>query len=355
MSHIRGNWSELHEDLLIIIAKKLITIEDFIRFGAVCRAWRSATLDKHQFPLFSKALFPWLMLAENVDEDYRAVFSPLENNICTIKLPEARGCQCWGSPFGWLVTHSLHQGLELHLLNPFSRSRIRLPSKVDFNVWNHKNPLQSMHKAMIISITEYDNAKKVMYLVFAIIGDTNNLVMARDGLDTWITIQNTKSIAIPNIQDVIQFNGVFYTVDRYAWVDEFGKLDLVPVAKRRACPPNTNQGHSNLQKYLVEFDHELHMTVRKWSRDTYKTISIQVYKFDRRGWKKLETLGDNVVFVGRNTSFALKASEHPGCKPDCIYFTTDKEMGIFYMETGNSDYLFQGLSSPSVWIMPRIK
>ncbi|KAF5197619.1 hypothetical protein FRX31_012796, partial [Thalictrum thalictroides] len=96
------NWSELPEELLRIIAKKIVFVHDFIRFGAVCHPWRSVTLaiDKHE--LFLKS-FPWLMLPaddEEEDDNNRRFFIPFENRICSINLPEARGCHCWGSPYG---------------------------------------------------------------------------------------------------------------------------------------------------------------------------------------------------------------------------------------------------------------
>lgn len=40
-------------------------------------------------------------------------------------------------------------------------------------------------------------------------------------------------------------------------------------------------------------------------------------------WVELDSLGDDMLFLGLNCSMAFSAASYPGCKGNCIYFTDD--------------------------------
>lgn len=87
-------------------------------------------------------------------------------------------------------------------------------------------------------------------------------------------------------------------------------------------------------------------------------------------WIEVKSLGDRALFLGRNPSVSLSASEFEGLfKPNCIYFTDDNEeqyytepgggggldMGIFNMENSTIEPHFTGESrspiSPPFWCL----
>ncbi|CAK9181416.1 unnamed protein product, partial [Ilex paraguariensis] len=78
-------------------------------------------------PKLRVSQIPWLTIPFDDDNEmYCNVYSLLEKKVCTFELPEARGnCYC-GSSNGWLV--KFEDGLELHLLNPFTMVEISLPT-----------------------------------------------------------------------------------------------------------------------------------------------------------------------------------------------------------------------------------
>ena len=62
-----------------------------------------------------------------------------------------------------------------------------------------------------------------------------------------------------------------------------------------------------------------------------KTDTIQVHKVDLTSEKLLvevDTLGGNVLFIGRSQSLCLCAKEYPQLKPNHAYFTDDEYLSV---------------------------
>lgn len=57
----------------------------------------------------------------------------------------------------------------------------------------------------------------------------------------------------------------------------------------------------------------------------FHTIFFRVYEVDLAAGKLTETkqIGDMALFLGANASLSVQASQFPGVKPNCIYFTDD--------------------------------
>ncbi|PIA29893.1 hypothetical protein AQUCO_05800165v1 [Aquilegia coerulea] len=349
MSMLLPNWSELPEELLLIIAEKLSLYQDFLRFGAVCHPWKSVTLNHKRHIQFLKS-FPWLLLTAGEEEDQRYFFIPSENRVCRLNLPEAHGCHCWGSPYGWLVTLGFDQ--QFHLLNPLTRKRLPLPPLSTFKNRN------------------FTASKPGINRMFC------DLAFARPGDTTWTVVEQSFLQT-----DIINFNGKIYTVQHG---DELMVCDDPngphPTLIRFAALPDVVVGTERF--YLVELGGELHLVVGTSDRTQtkvppnefhhyYKTSYFDVFKLDLSTlkWDELETLGDYPLFVGSNTTFALNASDYPDlCNPGCIYFTddcvetygklVDDDMGIYNLESDTFELLYKGddiLSrfSPPVWITPK--
>ncbi|PON31658.1 hypothetical protein PanWU01x14_368110 [Parasponia andersonii] len=102
--------------------------------------------------------------------------------------------------------------------------------------------------------------------------------------------------------------------------------------------------------YLVESIGGDLLKVKRWQNyDNYRvTRSFTVFKLglaDVPRWLKVDSLGDEALFLGDNSSIYVLASNFGGCQKNCIYFTDDKtesslhnhgpwDLGIFNLETG---------------------
>ncbi|KAJ8629745.1 hypothetical protein MRB53_023068 [Persea americana] len=147
-----ADWLDLPQDLLERISGLFIISDprispDFIRMRSVCKSWRSIL--KYGMP----RELPWLMMlpnnnssknnkAEEEEEEEeeekgnpppdggaRLFYSPSNQKIHTISLPEIRGKRCCGSfQNGWLMI--VDDKLDIFIFHPWSKKKNRPPSPV---------------------------------------------------------------------------------------------------------------------------------------------------------------------------------------------------------------------------------
>ncbi|KAJ4779603.1 F-box protein (DUF295) [Rhynchospora pubera] len=122
------DWANLPPEMVELISRKVKYIVDFIRFRAVCSTWRSVSCPKgHHLP----PQRPWLMLPYDWDlykknGGTRFFYDVWESKMREFHLPKTMGMTCCASYRGWLLLVS-YKGREVCLLNPLTRSRIKLP------------------------------------------------------------------------------------------------------------------------------------------------------------------------------------------------------------------------------------
>ncbi|PIA63539.1 hypothetical protein AQUCO_00201110v1 [Aquilegia coerulea] len=139
----------------------------------------------------------------------------------------------------------------------------------------------------------------------------------------------------------------------------------------------TESGARLVNNYLVESCGELLMVYR--FRNSFRgensirrnTMKFLVFKLDRTGdirrWVEVKSIGDQMIFLGRNSSICLSARGIPGIRGNCIYFTDDypryfwigyrdphycSDNGIFYLEDGHIESVFVADDSHSFNIQP---
>ncbi|KAF5205418.1 ascorbic acid mannose pathway regulator [Thalictrum thalictroides] len=411
----RRNWSQLPQELQELIIRKLSTFEDYLSFVGVCQSWRSNLVSRHHYTFFQKTL-PWLMLPEPqveddgityeeddlvIDEDdhneTRSFFSLSRNKVYHFDLPQAVGCHCWGSPYGWLVTCS--DG-NMSILNPLSNVCVALPPLSSLRNYSSSHSVRKV----VLAISPASNTSSATPLVnqfvaLVMFSGDKKLAFARPGDRAWTTVNSSSAL----YEDTVHINDQFYAIDVEGVVCRFD-ISTTPnqVSLHFACLPGEIDMEEGCRFYLVEMLGELHMVARFFylqgryleyyhleharpfeEHHHAQTSSFQVFKLDlcTKEWKEVHTLGDYAFFLGNNTSFSLRVSEYPGCQSDAIYFTDDYkwestlhmegqhgkegmesiglDMGVFDLKTKRVKPFYDSddvptFLAPPIWITPNL-
>ncbi|KAL6615768.1 hypothetical protein ACP70R_038038 [Stipagrostis hirtigluma subsp. patula] len=380
------DWTGLPEDLLIEFAVRL-TVVDWLRFRAVCTAWRQATDTASGSGRRPKREPPWLMLpGSGADPTTATFFSFLDGRRRTTgPLPEpAIQSRIWiGSAYGWLVTADAE--CTLHLLNPVTGAQLPLPpittmghhellprtesndaarflfhersfmavhghgvlyAREHYEITMDKMPLCFLRKA--VPLCDPSSGK---YFVMMIHGPHYKLAFARQGDAKWVTLPS-----LYLFEDIIPYRGQFYAVTQCGTV-----LIWEPdgtTFKSRIIVPGLieDEDYIYFKQYLAEsLDGDLVLTWRKYqscinyeeepdnsaseSEDDSQddnteycpepdpTVRFQVFVLHEgchgNEWKELHSLGGAALFIGYNSAVFLSTDGIPGLPPDCIYFTDD--------------------------------
>ncbi|KAB2637588.1 F-box protein SKIP23-like [Pyrus ussuriensis x Pyrus communis] len=307
-----AQWSDLPLDLVVSIAKRVLLLEHFIVFGAVCRSWKSAATKEnftrtHQVPL--------LMLPEKKGTTLREFCSLKHGKVFKQNMPELVTGKLFYSSLGWLMTH---------------------PS------WT------SDYTVMIHSC--------------------KRLAFCRPGLgdQQWNVIDSSKT------NDRLYFDVTYYEGNFYA-VDYFGEIYVCEIedpkapAKTRVIVPRLPYEFKSpyiIEKlYLVESAGALLLV--KCPIETIEYFKVFKVPTSDGNWSnsELKNLGNRSLFLGCNSSFSVEASNY-GCKANCIYYTNrplqrqqGEDMGIFNMEDGKVEsYVKESLNflTPHLWVEPSL-
>ncbi|OVA10866.1 Protein of unknown function DUF295 [Macleaya cordata] len=218
-------WSQLQSELIEMIASKITTYVDYIRFRAVCVKWRS-TLSPipHHLP----CQFPWLMLPHNSNSsNRRGFFSLSENKVHWLNLPETcRGSCCCGSSQGWVVLLIQHSPIIL-LFNPLTRIQFQLPP---FRRNRNDTRLLFIKKVVLSSSPASLSSD---YIIVVILNGTRELAFCKKGGEAWTMIRNAYSYC----EDVIYYKGLFYAVDEKGSLAICDVSGASPSVTKIAPPP----------------------------------------------------------------------------------------------------------------------
>ncbi|KAL3498494.1 hypothetical protein ACH5RR_041226 [Cinchona calisaya] len=256
-----GDWSQLIPDLLVSIAKRIQSVEDFVAFGGVCSSWRAAAI-KDNF-VESWPTVPLLMLAER--------------KIATIG------------------------NFTVYLKARFGGGYLSPEQKVK-NVSNREDGL-SLWKPSDTS----------EYVVIVIHSATSFLGFWKPGYDSWKridTYNNWTRLQPFNVvfSDVNYYNGKFYAIsyERDVWV-----LDISESANARYLFSIDYELIKCRGKYLVDSGGELLIVARNGTglsddeEETYGVTDFRVIQLDlnKSRWKEVKSLGERAIFLGHNSAF----------------------------------------------------
>jgi hypothetical protein len=392
------DWTELPPELLHTISTNLTILKDYVRFRSVCVTWRISTPKK---PSHLPIQLPWLMLPKSRTQQTqkRGFYSLTEDKVNFLDLPEVtnRRRRC-GSSHGWLVI--VDETPAIFLLNPLTRSRVHLPplsnfpNVVSFDFYNigreyslktHdgdfyscslKEMRDSFIKKLVLSGSPGNESD---FVALAILNQTGDLAYCKKGENQWRFIEAAQSYC----EDAIFHKGKFYAVNKYGGVAVCDVSGVSPIVSYINTP---RQSGGDMQYLVTDEDDdillvtrylELEFDVDHYQLDIiYNTTEFQVYKLNlsSNGWSWVDvtSLEDKVLFVGENSSLALRASDFPGCKGNRIYYTDDysewnydgvngdHDLGVYNIEDGSIEALpcyprnsYTGRRwPPPIWVTP---
>ncbi|XP_062021315.1 uncharacterized protein LOC133737850 [Rosa rugosa] len=383
------DWStDIPRDLVLCFANRLmVSLEDFIAFGAVCKSWSSAAMEVKENYLASISTstststglrllayqVPLLMLPVRLTlprgvagGDVTVEFYSLTakgNKIYRSKLLDAKGKMCYSS-LGWLVTVS--KDLEFKLLHPFKHAmNIQLPD----------GRTKDIGKFVLSSSPSWTSDYVVMFYT------STTLAYCRPGLgENWTELSFQMVDNINIISDLTYYRGQFYVVDCCGRVLVVCDIDDPNRAKLKVVAPEINQKEllgtrrHIKQLYLAECAGALLLVFCLFSNKYESTTACRVFEVpfnNGKSWNDSEVkdLGNRAIFLSQSSSsFCIEVTDYSGCKANCIYFMNNMlvssvlniDMGIYNMSNASIDrefgksfnYDFKDKSGSHLWIQP---
>lgn len=208
------------------------------------------------------------------------------------------------------------------------------------------------------------------YAAVAILNCSGDLGFCKRGDDCWKIVPGARDFS----EDVIYIKGLFYGVNK---LGDVAVINAEEIASRVKIIETQMIGGGDML-YLVNYGDELLLVSRFLDlvneyAELYRTTRFEVYKLDECGsrWEMVKNLEDRIIFLGKNSSLLLSASDTPGCQGNCIYFTDDHsdlpygnggvycDMGFFSLKDGTIEPLpcYSDTSKmlqrcPPIWVTP---
>ncbi|KAK9042153.1 hypothetical protein V6N11_017232 [Hibiscus sabdariffa] len=360
-----GGWSKIPEGLVRIIEEKLDLYQDKVKCRCVCSSWR---LCLPKMPHQKQNLLPWLLVPlETKAETSFGFFDPLEKKVHCLKLSDPHKEMMFrGSSHGWVV--NLDKNNSICLINPLTGAQVKLPPRTKFpDVGNYRpnkpgNEFGLRADTRPPFLTLSKDTVRNQFLEKVVLSsspqsDEDFVAVAIYGVSSWLAYykrRDNKWSALDRKEEVVsKFSKGL--VSRYYLVQSSG--GLIMVYRHVRC-------YSEIG--LVEPD----------SRTIYlyKTCGFRIFKLDtsRGEWDEIQSIGDDILFLGFNSSFSMSSKNFPGHAANCIYFTDDSilfhlqgiaggfDIGIFNLSDGSIQHLpgYKTCESeisiwpPPVWFMP---
>ncbi|XP_058746620.1 putative F-box protein At3g25750 [Vicia villosa] len=320
------DWANLEALALGLILDKLEWV-DHIWFGAVCKNWLSVVKLNHQNQQLRTSILPMLM----IPKANLCLYGISTKTTYEFQLPIPYYDNCCGCSHGWIATFDrkyhayFAMDIVITMVNSFkSVSPITLPPLTTCSERHYE--VQQLPKVTLSAdpITSPND-----YVVAVIYSKCNRLSILKAGQTSWTSIGKFNFNLY--FMDVIFYGDMVYGLTNQKGVLSFNLSYLDDPDSAKAISPIPGiRFHKDLKCYLVKSLEGDLWLVRKFLDDCNHNgmIKFEVYmlEFDVRGKKikqlvKLESLGDNVIFVGDCDSISASASYFSGClKQDSIYY-----------------------------------
>ncbi|PRQ30030.1 putative F-box domain-containing protein [Rosa chinensis] len=355
ISTLEGSgWAWLPRDILDLILERLIQIKDYIRFGVVCKHWRSIALHQNmQSRLESCHKLPPLMIFINQYDNGTSValHSGTQDKTSRFKL-KLNGFPIYdltkdcGSSHGWLAYADAT--LEVTLLNPFTGCTITLPPVRT----THGHYIKKVVLSADPSLCPDDFEALVMYMHYSC---TKLIKLAhfKSGQDAWTRIDHRRM----ELSYAMYYRGKFLIWNDHCEicsVDDSSKGTKVLLDYRWVLLAYRSLYVQDSRIYLVESSKGDLLLIMKGPSS--EDLHINVFKLlsdlnNEFKCLKIESIGYDALFLDRNQSICVSALEFPECHPNSIYFVN----GTFNLENQKMHWRYLSIPTLSaIWSSPTI-
>ncbi|KAK9130435.1 hypothetical protein Sjap_010922 [Stephania japonica] len=333
--------TELPDDVLHSIVRRLRSLVCFAAFRSVCKSWRSFFLQHYSYLVPPRP--PWWMLpAKSNDSTHPTIYNlyAFDNDIqfYNCKIPD--NCEMFiGSSGTWLIFID-SKGSKLQVWNPLSLSNISLP------FLRRREKGINIYKKLIFSCTG-PLIKNDADLLFGLVYNANNLAYMKFGDKEWTIVKidcfPRPSTKTERIHDLVLYNGRFFFVNQcgvvfaceenaHAPCDQdyhyrcpvkvIKLMDPVNITSREKPTPNAKI----FKYYLVEIKGKLMLVIRFSTFNANLGSKFSVFKLDfsKKKWEVVSRrdLEDFSLFLNGNYgTLAARVSGRNG-----IYFKTSKKV-----------------------------
>ncbi|XP_057525809.1 F-box protein SKIP23-like [Amaranthus tricolor] len=329
-----ADWSELPRELLEEILTHFNSSIDASRFTSVCSSWRH--LSPSEFNFNGEKNFPLCFNGISVCKRSILLLSPPQ-----IPIPDSPH-----NPTSWIIKVEEKGPKRFRIYFPLSWSQLPLPFNfprvMDLSNIRIRDIASEYFLCYTDNTSEFLNLlmEKVAYLSRSNNSDdfylltiyvSGKLALFNNLRNRWHVISD--KVDLP-YDDVIAFNGEFYSVD-YTGRTVLVGVDDVDTLKLVAKPVCGGD-----KKRLVEIDGELmlvdvyfglppweNFSNRRKMEDLDECVAsrsfwFKVYRLEWEGmnWVEVKDLGNYVLFLGMYSSFSVLAADILMEKGNCIYF-----------------------------------
>ncbi|KAJ4804178.1 F-box protein (DUF295) [Rhynchospora pubera] len=339
---VQGDWSSLPPELLNLIAKNISEISDFVRFRAVCTAWRFS-ISTMDFP----PQFPWILKKHDYSyENPMLFYSTTSSKIYTIHPPKYLDKRLvFGSSQGYILSglYSSEHTCLISLLNPLNNHKIPLPA-LNFGddlLWIGSQIYQ-IGNYMVYFGYRSRNGSKIAFCYL--------------GQDKWRVLK--LKLDYDNIE-WFHLNSMLFGVIIETGVTKV--IDMATGTLAYVIPP-IDDYNLEINQCLVDASGDILRVSRHNDYDEDKKEyedCFHVYQLDLIGssspcWVKVNSIGNQALFIDQYGGFALGASDISGVKANCIYYINYYLVKKIDIETGDEEVLHCPLE-PDRWFLPNLE
>ncbi|XP_022762990.1 F-box protein SKIP23-like [Durio zibethinus] len=345
-SNPMADWSGLQPELLALIAKRLETRFDVLRFRSVCSSWRSSFPPK-LYPL------PKCLPSKTRGGCEISICDITRNTFFLVRLSGSGTHNNQAAPGCWLV--KIKDGahfVNMRLLNPLTDSELRpLPLKfpkvldlANFQVielgheyigrygvviYRPFEELSRHYREKVAFIRSGINSDYVVMLaLFRYSVQCLGFLRSEEKeCNQWTLLEN-----VDGVQDIVSFNGKFYAIEQK------GRTIIVDISLNVSSLEPV--GSPTSRKFLVQSGDNLLAVEMLFLTSSYsdaeslpnfgisvghKVVGFRIFRMneEEQKWDEMESLGDQILFLGLRQATSASASEFCWGRGNLIFYSAD--------------------------------